>query len=247
MDNQRAMKLKTMPYDEYLKTEEWAEKRGWVLERDGHRCRLCNSKEPLHVHHRTYARRGAEDLEDLTTLCKICHEHFHQRVQQDTLMEATYTRPVESREVIAQRWEDYAIGVLLQNPSLFPHVNGIIAESDFIGKDTHALYLLVKSNSKVDQPLDIPSDLQATASRVIALVLANGNPLGGDRDFVKEAIQSITRVKIANLSRSNHELDLQIRATTTSGDQEALMEALQKKQQNSMLLRTIYSVMRLQS
>jgi hypothetical protein len=238
MDNQRAIKLRAMAYEDYLKTPEWAEKREQALERDGHRCRLCNSKEPLHVHHRTYARRGFEDLEDLTTLCKFCHEHFHQRVEQDAIMEETYREPPESQEAIGQKWEDYAIGLLLLNPDAFPHVHGMISESDFIGTETQALYLLVKASSLVGQSLDIPSDLQATASRV--MFLANDNPLAGGTGLIRKTIQSFTRMKLASLIRSNEELDAQIRIADRAGDTVTVTQLLQQKLQNSALLRTIH-------
>lgn len=71
-------KLRDMPYDEYLKTDHWLHVREAALERDGYRCRLCNSTERLNVHHRTYERRGEELPGDLTTLCQPCHESFHE-------------------------------------------------------------------------------------------------------------------------------------------------------------------------
>ena len=40
--------------------------------------RLCNGTEGLDVHHRTYDRVGAEELDDLTTLCDRCHTLFHE-------------------------------------------------------------------------------------------------------------------------------------------------------------------------
>lgn len=64
---ERLAELRTMPYGEYLQTPEWRQKREQALERDNYCCRLCNSDERLHVHHRTYERRGNESLEDLTT------------------------------------------------------------------------------------------------------------------------------------------------------------------------------------
>jgi uncharacterized protein YlaI len=79
---ERIEELRSMPYDQYLKTPEWRAKREEALERDGYRCRLCDSDERLHVHHRTYARRGNEDIEDLTTLCEECHERFHEKTVQ---------------------------------------------------------------------------------------------------------------------------------------------------------------------
>lgn len=83
MDEQRIQELRTMPYQEYLQTPEWAAKRKLTLERDGYRCRVCNSEQQLRAHHRTYERRGNEDLDDLTTLCQPCHDRFHNGKEQD--------------------------------------------------------------------------------------------------------------------------------------------------------------------
>lgn len=69
--------LATMPYTEYLKTPHWATKRKEALDRASHRCTLCNAEDDLHVHHRTYERRGWEQPDDLIVLCKDCHERFH--------------------------------------------------------------------------------------------------------------------------------------------------------------------------
>lgn len=64
-------------YKEYLKTDHWIELREKARKRDGNRCRLCDSSEDLNVHHRTYDNLGSEKVGDLTTLCKSCHEKFH--------------------------------------------------------------------------------------------------------------------------------------------------------------------------
>lgn len=69
--------LAGIPYVEYLRSEHWRERRKGAMERAGHRCQVCNSSGPLDVHHRTYARRGCELPEDLTVLCRKCHETFH--------------------------------------------------------------------------------------------------------------------------------------------------------------------------
>jgi len=69
--------LRTMPYDEYLQTPEWQEKRKEALRRADYRCQLCNSDESLDVHHRTYERRGYELASDLIALCRDCHKTFH--------------------------------------------------------------------------------------------------------------------------------------------------------------------------
>lgn len=72
------MKLRLLPYDKYLKTPHWAEKRKGALERAGSRCQVCNAEDVrLNVHHRTYARLGFEMDQDLTVLCDECHGIFH--------------------------------------------------------------------------------------------------------------------------------------------------------------------------
>jgi hypothetical protein len=62
-----------LTYEEYLQSPEWKARAAAAKERDGNRCRLCNSPDNLNAHHRTYERAGREDPEDLTTLCKWCH------------------------------------------------------------------------------------------------------------------------------------------------------------------------------
>lgn len=74
---ERIDQLRWMPYPEYLGTSEWAVRRRSVLERAGFRCQVCASDGKLHVHHRTYARRGSERREDMIALCADCHELFH--------------------------------------------------------------------------------------------------------------------------------------------------------------------------
>lgn len=80
LNEKRLQELRTMPYQAYLQTPEWQEKRDQALERSGHRCQLCNSDDSLNVHHRTYERRGNEELSDLTVLCRQCHNLFHDHV-----------------------------------------------------------------------------------------------------------------------------------------------------------------------
>jgi 5-methylcytosine-specific restriction endonuclease McrA len=73
----RVWYLRTMPYQEYLQTPEWKAIREKKLKESGFRCQLCNQSGELNVHHRTYERRGNEELQDLIVLCRGCHETFH--------------------------------------------------------------------------------------------------------------------------------------------------------------------------
>lgn len=72
-------KLKAMPYKEYLQTDHWKKKRLQALKRYNFRCQTCNSNNKLHVHHRTYERRGEELITDLICLCDKCHSKFHDK------------------------------------------------------------------------------------------------------------------------------------------------------------------------
>lgn len=76
----RIAALKTLPYTAYLQTPEWkATRRRAIVRADG-RCQVCNSKELLNAHHRTYERIGEEKNNDLVVLCggpTGCHTLFH--------------------------------------------------------------------------------------------------------------------------------------------------------------------------
>lgn len=61
-------------YADYLRSARWAELRAEALERDGYRCRYCNSPDRIGVHHRRYPEvLGTETVDDLTTTCSGCH------------------------------------------------------------------------------------------------------------------------------------------------------------------------------
>lgn len=77
--DQRLAELRAMRYADYLLTPEWLATRATIRERFGNRCAVCNSDRTLQVHHRTYERRGEEDIRDLTLLCADCHSRFHGR------------------------------------------------------------------------------------------------------------------------------------------------------------------------
>lgn len=66
----------TPEYKQYMQSKEWKSRRLQALERDDYRCRVCNSTLRLEVHHRTYKRLGDELSNDITTLCKLCHDIF---------------------------------------------------------------------------------------------------------------------------------------------------------------------------
>lgn len=73
----RDEELRWMPYRDYLGTDEWSERRRTVIRKADFKCQVCAAGGRLHVHHRTYARRGVERIEDMIALCPICHDLFH--------------------------------------------------------------------------------------------------------------------------------------------------------------------------
>lgn len=76
----RLPELKTMPYDQYLQTPEWAQIRYRSLLIADHKCQACEAEGVvLHVHHKTYERLGEELPEDLIVLCEGCHASVHEK------------------------------------------------------------------------------------------------------------------------------------------------------------------------
>lgn len=60
-------------YDRYIHSAAWRRKADARLEIDGHICQVCGG-EASDVHHLTYDRFGNEDMNDLVSLCRRCHE-----------------------------------------------------------------------------------------------------------------------------------------------------------------------------
>lgn len=109
--------LRTMPYDQYLRTEHWQSVRRAALARADYRCQICNSPKNLEVHHRTYERRGAERDNDVTVLCDKCHGRFHKESHlaktSDRTHRASYTkRSYRKRRPVASRGtESFPMGI----------------------------------------------------------------------------------------------------------------------------------------
>ena len=55
----------------------WAERRAARFVHDGWSCVLCGTGDDLQCHHVTYERLFEESLQDLMTVCGLCHETIH--------------------------------------------------------------------------------------------------------------------------------------------------------------------------
>lgn len=64
-------------YDEYLQSDEWAELRDRVLERDDWLCQGCLVNEATQVHHLTYKNVFEEFAWELKSICEDCHRRVH--------------------------------------------------------------------------------------------------------------------------------------------------------------------------
>lgn len=115
-DTDRLHQLRTMPYDEYLQTPEWLERREQALDRAERRCQICYTPDNLNVHHRTYERRGNERPSDLTVLCERHHYLFHlsERIRKDDkwslsieeALIATIERHTDQKDKYSTGYED---------------------------------------------------------------------------------------------------------------------------------------------
>ena len=66
-------------YRAYIQSDEWKAKATAAKEAAGWRCQVCNrpsSVITLNAHHRTYERLGHERPDDITVLCRDCHELY---------------------------------------------------------------------------------------------------------------------------------------------------------------------------
>jgi DnaB helicase-like protein len=233
MDQQRITYLKTMPYEEYLKTPEWKVKRAQRLAQDRNRCVICNCAEKLQVHHRTYVRRGNELLEDLTTLCDNCHEHHHRRMQMNRTVEEVISQAIplsekkqETDKLKKISLEDYLLGLLLQHPFLVSHVYTIFSEEDFLQEDNRAVYHLMVS-SLSDHPVELffPSDLLSVIDRAKQSADASqlkGLPPVTEFQLKKNAIQCAIRIKRAKLLNENNEIGKAIKVADKAHEREEI-------------------------
>jgi len=149
------------------------------------------------------------------------------------------------------KWEDYLIGLLLQNPGLCPHVCGIITDGDFAGTDTRELYRIFNSVYQRDaSPLFqsfeqfVPSALLESVDRARKSVESR-SPLEG-AGLVKDAVQCATRLKRARLLQSNTELQYLVRGAKEVGDGAIVQQLQQQLMDIHRQLRTIDSAMHLQ-
>jgi len=66
-------------YIEYLKSEDWKERRQELMEQAGWVCSECGEKA-TQLHHVNYNNIGMEELEDdVIAICNDCHNKIHEK------------------------------------------------------------------------------------------------------------------------------------------------------------------------
>lgn len=71
-------RLRSMPYQQFLKTAYWFAVSMTAKAKAGRRCQVCNNPNGIEAHHRTYSNLGKEYLtNDVVVLCTLCHGLFH--------------------------------------------------------------------------------------------------------------------------------------------------------------------------
>jgi len=158
---------------------------------------------------------------------------------------------LDKRKVDKLKWEDYLIGLLLQNPALCHHVCGIIHDGDFAGTDTRELYRILncmyaRGSSPLHQPVEefVSPTLRASVARARQSV-ESGSPLDGAGQ-IKYAVQCATRLKRTRLLQLNTELQYVLHEAEITGDVTAMRHLMHKLLDNQQQLRTIDSATQLQ-
>ncbi|HLQ28039.1 MAG TPA: CHC2 zinc finger domain-containing protein [Ktedonobacteraceae bacterium] len=158
---------------------------------------------------------------------------------------------LDKRKSDKLQWEDYLIGLLLQNPGLSQHVCGIINDGDFAGADTRELYRILNSVyqrgfSSSNQPLEqlVPFALHTTLARARNSI-ESGAPLDG-AEQIKDAVQCATRLKRTRLVQLNIELQYVLREAKDAEDAAETQQLRRKLLAIHQQLRTIDSATHLQ-
>ncbi|HEY0755396.1 MAG TPA: DNA primase [Ktedonobacteraceae bacterium] len=148
------------------------------------------------------------------------------------------------------KWEDYLLGLLLQNPALSDLVCGIINDGDFAGTDTRELYRIInavyqRGSSPLPQPWEtlVPAELQEALGRVRECAKTRSST--DNESLSKEAKQCAFRLRRSRLLRSEMELRFLLREVEEMGDRAARRPLLYQVGEVTRELRTIDNAIRL--
>lgn len=104
-------------YDRYIHSAAWREKADARLEKDKHICRVCG-KAAADVHHLTYDRFGHEDMDDLVSLCRNCHEKAEELYDPAVIPWAMDMKKAGGNNAIFGKWKDVVAELGISNGTL---------------------------------------------------------------------------------------------------------------------------------
>ena len=89
-------KLWAVWYPQYLRTDEWQNKRIEVIKRCKNICEECNFEKVDDIHHITYKNVGNEKLYELIGVCRACHAMLHGKKHVGMMPIAKILKQIES-------------------------------------------------------------------------------------------------------------------------------------------------------
>jgi DNA primase len=163
------------------------------------------------------------------------HESHGPSYSASVMPPAAASTGTAARLLAEQAQEEYCLGLLIEYPTLWSEVQGILAENDFAGTETRALFGSVAAAVRTSHPFEVsrflaelPPILQAVAQRARARI-AVGTPQEGP-GLIKAASSSAYRLKRTRLKAEMAELDYLQRDAEQSGDWEVVRALLKRKQ-----------------
>jgi len=142
----------------------------------------------------------------------------------------------EARLLAELEQEEHILGLLLEYPAVWSDIYGIVAEGDFAGIQTRALFQAFAAAMHINPSLDLqlfldnlPPLLQETAEHA-RCALPPGMPQD-DKGITKAATKSAYRLKDLRLTEEGIELDYLLRDARESGDIETSRELLGQRKQ----------------
>lgn len=75
-----------MIYKDYLKSQDWEDKRELKYSKSKKRCAICSSTQNLDLHHLNYKNLTDVNTTDLRILCRRCHTLTHQLFQENKIV-----------------------------------------------------------------------------------------------------------------------------------------------------------------
>jgi hypothetical protein len=100
-------------YFDFLKSDRWAELRFQAFDRDKWKCKSCGAGAKV-VHHLVYTRWGEEDLSNLVSMCKGCHEELHEaRRKTAEITGHDHKLPLENGAAMEVSTDGYDVSALI--------------------------------------------------------------------------------------------------------------------------------------